>query len=162
MPAIVWMVVIFMFSANDGDKSTMQSDKVSYMVAAAFDRALGLGMTSLTYIVRKTAHFTEYLILGCLLYLAVRTNLTLKTKMVWKKLNFTYIIPAAMVFIYACSDELHQYFVPGRCSSFKDVMIDTAGGVTGLLIIALVRYIHGRIAYNKANNSVRRADNENM
>ena len=36
-------------------------------------------------------------------------------------------------FLYACTDELHQYFVPGRACRFKDVMIDTAGAFTGIV-----------------------------
>jgi VanZ family protein len=32
-------------------------------------------------------------------------------------------------FIVASLDELHQRFVPGRVSSFHDVMVDTAGAV---------------------------------
>ena len=30
----------------------------------------------------------------------------------------------AIVFCYACTDEFHQLFVPGRAGRFTDVMID--------------------------------------
>ena len=40
-----------------------------------------------------------------------------------------------MVFLYACSDEFHQAFVPGRGPAFRDVLVDTSGGLTALLII---------------------------
>ena len=36
-------------------------------------------------------------------------------------------------FVYACSDEWHQTFVPGRAGQFRDVLLDTAGSLTGLL-----------------------------
>ena len=38
-------------------------------------------------------------------------------------------------FLYACSDEFHQSFVPGRGPAFKDVMIDSTGALVGLTII---------------------------
>ena len=41
------------------------------------------------------------------------------------------------VFLYACSDEFHQYFIPGRSMAFKDVLIDTSGGILGYIIITL-------------------------
>ena len=42
------------------------------------------------------------------------------------------------VFLYACSDEFHQYFIPGRVMAFKDVMIDTTGGIIGFIIASLI------------------------
>ena len=39
------------------------------------------------------------------------------------------------IFIYACTDEIHQYFIPGRNMAFKDVLIDTSGGAFGYIIV---------------------------
>ena len=36
------------------------------------------------------------------------------------------IYSVIFVFLYACSDEFHQSFIPGRGPAFKDVMIDTS------------------------------------
>lgn len=36
--------------------------------------------------------------------------------------------------LYACSDELHQYFVPGRSCRFFDVCVDSAGAFCGALL----------------------------
>ena len=38
----------------------------------------------------------------------------------------------------ACTDEFHQYFVPGRSAEFKDVCIDTAGALAGLMILYFI------------------------
>ena len=43
-----------------------------------------------------------------------------------------------VTFLYACTDEIHQLFVPGRAGKFTDVLIDTTGGIIMLLFIALV------------------------
>ena len=34
-------------------------------------------------------------------------------------------------FLYACSDEFHQFFIAGRSAQFTDVMIDTCGALIG-------------------------------
>ena len=164
IPVILWMAVIFWFSSNNGDISSMQSGKVSYMMASAVDKAFRLDMSEaervgfsegISYLVRKLAHFTEYLVLGVLLYVAIANNFGTPLKL-------RYFLPAAIVFGYAGTDELHQYFVPDRCCSFKDVLIDTAGGLTGIVIIILCRYICRKATYNRAEHTVRGYKDENM
>jgi VanZ family protein len=41
----------------------------------------------------------------------------------------------AITFLYACSDEFHQLFVPGRAGRFTDVLIDCT--VAGLITIII-------------------------
>ena len=50
----------------------------------------------------------------------------------------SFLIPIGVNFLYACTDEFHQLFVPGRAGRFTDVAIDTTGGIIMLLFIALV------------------------
>ena len=35
--------------------------------------------------------------------------------------------------LYAVTDEVHQYFVPGRSCELRDVLVDTSGALTGIL-----------------------------
>lgn len=44
------------------------------------------------------------------------------------------------VMLYAISDEFHQSFIPGRGASFKDVCIDTLGGISGILVVKTTAY----------------------
>ena len=37
--------------------------------------------------------------------------------------------------IYAITDEVHQYFVPGRSCEFKDVCIDGSGVLFGIVLV---------------------------
>lgn len=177
IPVLLWMGVIFMFSADNGSVSSMHSGRVSYMVASAVDTVLRLNMSDieksgfsqgLSFIVRKTAHFSEYFILGLLLYAVISVNYGRSLDSMDEDRSFLriirlrYFLPVIIVFGYAGTDELHQYFVLDRCCSFRDVLIDTAGGFAAILIISLIRYIRRMAAYNKANTSARRMDNENM
>ena len=50
-------------------------------------------------------------------------------------------------FIYACSDEFHQAFVPGRVGQFSDVLIDMIGVLVGVISVRLVYYMKERKLY---------------
>ncbi|MFT5874014.1 MAG: VanZ family protein [Clostridium sp.] len=120
-----WMVLIFIFSSQAGEVSSKNNKFVIY----AFD-LLGLNLNSLfgtlsDFIVRKAAHFTEYFILYVLSYRAINTNKNRNTK--------AFIWSILIVFLYACSDEFHQAFVPGRGPAFRDVLVDTCGGLIAFL-----------------------------
>ena len=51
--------------------------------------------------------------------------------------NKSIIYTIIFVFIYACSDEIHQLFVSGRSGEILDVLIDTTGGFVGTMIYKL-------------------------
>jgi VanZ family protein len=126
---IVWLIVIFMFS----NQPAVVSDGNSRFVIELCS-SLGINLNSLfgsiaNFIVRKAAHFTEYLILFLLLYEAFREDFSLKKAV---------MLSIIAVFLYACSDEIHQLFVSGREGRFRDVMIDTSGGAAGLLGVVLI------------------------
>ena len=74
---------------------------------------------------------TSYCILAILLFMSVYEN----------DIKKTVIISFLGTFLYACSDEFHQLFIYGRSGEFRDVMIDSTGGIIGLLlIIFIVKY----------------------
>lgn len=136
---IAWMIVIFIFSSQSGDVSDENSKFVMYIF-----NLLGINLDSLlgtlaNFIVRKLAHFTEYFILYMLLYNALKESFDFK-----KALLFSL----AGVFIYACSDEFHQSFVPDRGPSFRDVLIDTSGGFFALIIVYIKNWNNLKSARN--------------
>jgi VanZ family protein len=123
---IGWMVLIFIFSSQVGEVSKENNKIVIYVF-----NLLGVDLNSIfgvlgDFIVRKAAHFTEYFILYILLYraISIKKNTDIKA----------FIWAIVIVFLYACSDEFHQAFVPGRGPAFRDVLVDTCGGLTAFLI----------------------------
>lgn len=129
---IGWMLIIFFMSHQPGEISSSQSDLVLKLF-----KAIGIELNNYfgqlaTFIIRKTAHFSEYMILFILAY-----NVARNYKM--DKVIKVYLI--TFVFLYACSDEIHQYFVPGRNMAFKDVLIDTFGGIVGYIIVTIFEKI---------------------
>ena len=114
----------------------------------------------ISFPIRKAAHMSEYAMLGILVFAAAtptgrgqgqndcrnheekkkhgqkRTSSEGRTKIMLSCKG--YIIAISTVFIYACTDEFHQLFVPGRSGQFTDVLIDTAGGLIGLVCILIL------------------------
>lgn len=52
-----------------------------------------------------------------------------------------FLITVAICFLYAISDEIHQYFVPGRACRVFDVLIDTSGSA----FFCLVYFVFSKI-----------------
>ncbi|MBU3179399.1 VanZ family protein [Clostridium estertheticum] len=136
-----WMMVIFIFSSQVGEVSNENNKFVIYVF-----NLLGLNLNSVfgtlsDFIVRKASHFTEYFILYMLIYRAMN-----KSKKIDMKIFTASIL---IVFLYACSDEFHQSFVPGRGPAFRDVMVDTCGGLAAFLFIYIRVALKKRPASNK-------------
>lgn len=78
------------------------------------------------FVLRKIAHITEYCILVILFLRAFKISLNYVED--YKKIHFWSIF---LSFLYAISDEIHQYFVPGRNFALTDIFIDTTGIILG-------------------------------
>jgi VanZ family protein len=90
------------------------------------------------FIIRKCAHFMEYMILGLLTFNVLRFYYNIKQ---------VSIITIICIFLYAASDEIHQLFVPGREGAIRDVFIDTSGGI--VLVGIRLMIIYKRFRYKK-------------
>lgn len=133
-------VMIFSLSAQDGEASTNLSTKFSEGSAELFnhlsrqhwtDKIVSEIAMFFEYPLRKIAHFTEYACMGILVYL-LWSQWVSRSRLLW-------LICVAWVFLSAGMDEFHQLFVPGRCGSFRDVCLDTAGGIAGVMVLLLVQ-----------------------
>ena len=61
-----------------------------------------------------------------------------------KKNKYRIWISFLIGFIYACNDEIYQSFIPGRAAMIGDIIIDTLGTLSGVLIISILLYIKYR------------------
>ena len=78
------------------------------------------------HIVRKLAHFSEYMLEGFLLMLCLRVY----TRHFFKHVSW----PILGGLLTALTDETIQLFVPGRSGQITDVWIDFSGVLTGLVV----------------------------
>ena len=130
LPLLIWLGVIFL-----GSTSLMSAEQTSRLIVPIL-LWLKPGMSPKTIwiilvIMRKCAHVTEYAILALLLWRALRSGPTLRTKL---PTLFSAVLLACAVF--AASDEFHQSFVKSRTPSVGDVLLDVVGALFGLLICA--------------------------
>lgn len=135
--AVLWMIVIFSFSAKVSEDSEEMSRSVGMLIGKTVikeykewpEKRQAAYAAKIDYPVRKAAHALEYVILGILL-----TGAILYIGNPWKRqLPACFFIGAA----YAASDEFHQLFVPGRSGQIRDVMIDSAGVAAGIILACL-------------------------
>lgn len=132
---IFQMCFIFIMSSFGHNSSDAQSNLFVDFIAQNFPHVRHglennlISLSTLIFLVRKTAHFTEYAILGALFYLNLMQHS--KPNQPYKKI----LLPIIFSFPYACTDEIHQIFVPGRSAQFRDVLIDTLGASFGCLLI---------------------------
>lgn len=73
-------------------------------------------------LLRKIAHFAEFACLGFLLLHGMRTF----------RMPKPFLSALLLAFLAACIDETLQLFSPGRAASIWDVLLDTAGSLTGI------------------------------
>ena len=89
------------------------------------------------FIVRKAAHFTEYLILGVLLCMEFSTYL----RGIWER----FLNPLFSGLFVCFIDETIQLFVEGRSGEIRDMWIDFAGVALGtLIVLAIINNKKGR------------------
>ena len=76
----------------------------------------------------KFAHIALYLVLGALMYSAMRCS--------WARMPSRHILIFALgaVIIYGISDEIHQGFVGMREPGILDLLADSIGGSIGILL----------------------------
>ena len=122
-PSILIAAIIFVLSASSSDDSNRQSGFIVNAIAFLFPNLKDADF--LVTFVRKSAHFTEYALLG---YFTARAF-----KLSQKSPLFSILVCA----IYAATDEFHQSFVSGRSAEVKDVALDTIGASFGVGIYLL-------------------------
>ena len=130
---VLWMGFIFSMSSENAEKSSNTSGQTIRVVLSAVpgfeeqpEEVKVNIIEKLQFIVRKSAHFIGYMILGIL-----ASGLILQYENINKKYPLAFLICV----IYAISDEIHQLFVPGRAGQVRDVLIDSAGSFLGIILV---------------------------
>jgi len=119
---IILMLIIFWFSAN----SSCSSNAMSKPIADFF----GLPHA----VVRKTAHFILFALLGASWYYYLRTLGRFTP-------GFTSLGSFSLTLLYSLLDEFHQTFVEGRTGLMSDVFIDASAAIAGIAVIATIYYL---------------------
>ncbi len=139
---LLWTGFIFSMSLKVGEESGQLSggmlniilDIISPLWENIFGPITADGIEIFHYLIRKAAHFTEFLILAVFAYLLVLN---------FEKLKFKWLAALGYCTLIASLDETLQLFVEGRAGAVSDVCIDFCGAFTGIMLVALFLKIRG-------------------
>lgn len=132
---------IFHNSAQTAEESGAISGSVAQILKSIVDPRDRIPYGTFEHGVRKLAHFTEFGMLGfCCMGL---TDGVFRRGSRWRVL-----LPVLAVPVIAAADEASQFFSEGRGPGVLDVCIDSAGGFSGICLMAvlliLLRMAKGR------------------
>ena len=134
--------IVFILSNSLKPASVSGANSQSIVgVINSFFKSLNLNIVLTNHIIRKTAHFAEFFLLGIITTSAFRVF----TKTPYKNIFTILFIGLAT----AVSDETVQIFVDGRSCQFTDWALDTAGIVTGAIIFLILNLIIRKIIEHK-------------
>lgn len=145
IPVIIWMIVIFSFSAQDASESSSLSNDVADTIYEPVVEAIpnaDISRESFNITLRNLAHGVLYFMLGILLL-----NATINYRIGLFKSSSISLLASI---IYALTDEIHQLFVPGRAFELKDIFIDSIGALLGIIVyITLITFIKPKLTIHK-------------
>jgi VanZ family protein len=140
LPLILWMALIFSASTKLGAPAN-----TSYffrpLMHWLFPNMPQDQYDQIHYIVRKTAHFVEYAVLGLLVWRVVQFDPAFGSFSLRRKCWLALLC----CMLYASTDEFHQSFVPSREPAVHDVLLDTSGAGFGLLAALGVRKLRAAV-----------------
>ena len=131
------MAVIWGHSMIPASGSSEESRIVGEIVKPVLEVVVGKGNVT-DHLVRKLAHFTEYMVLGCLMgaNVAVRVRMyrgaaaaNVPAMGSWFFWSYGLLLCLAVAVI----DESIQIFSPGRGPQVTDVLLDTSGSLAGMV-----------------------------
>jgi VanZ family protein len=137
----LWIGFIFSNSFQNGTQSGQSSTSVLTRLNAWL-ASWNIPIRLSSFLVRKTAHFLEFTVLGLLL--------TKEATLLFSHLRLQAII-ILNGFLVACCDEWIQSFQVGRSAQWSDVLIDTAGVLFGFAVLQLAIFFMRKHAKKKEN-----------
>lgn len=131
---ILWMIMVFGFSNQDGDDSSNLSREVTKIIVDEEEE-----IDIVEPYVRKVAHLSEYT-LGGMLFISLFLTYNLSDI---KRMFYSLLIGTE----YAVVDEIHQLFVAGRAGKITDIFIDDLGILLGICIVMLLYKIAKKVLF---------------
>lgn len=150
---LVWGAIIFYLSHEPATSSRELSTGMTDTMVTFIERAVPASEIDtgvFHHLLRKSAHFFAYSILGIFVFLALRLSGARGYRLVF--------IALFLCIVFAISDEVHQLFVPGRSGEIRDVLIDGTGSFVGIGAALIVEKVLSR----KRNRCIKKPSFGNM
>ncbi len=134
-----WMLVISLMSTEPFSASNTHR-YLDPILRYFFPHITAAQFTFWHYVIRKSAHFAEFFVLGTLAYWASRRGRAPRWRLAWMAQAL------GLAAVYSLMDEAHQVFVPNRTPSLYDSGIDSLGAAASQTVIYLRHVILARLA----------------
>ncbi len=144
IPALLWLLVIAWESTN-----TFSSENTGHWLYSILTFFVGPVNPTLFHLIhaalRKLGHFIGYGLLAYFFFIGWRGRYMSKLHLSRDELRAMYgrlwrarwaALAIAMTFVVAAADEGHQSLLPSRTGVFRDVILDTCGGVIAMLLVS--------------------------
>jgi VanZ family protein len=126
-PALLWAMLIFSMS-TDTFSAAHTSRVLEPLLRWLYPALTFEQFETIHFLVRKTAHFTEYFVFAALLFRGIRGD-----RQGWRwRWGLLALCTAA---IYSCMDEIHQAFVASRTASPYDSLLDSVGAAVAIVVL---------------------------
>lgn len=145
---IIWMSFIFCMSNQPANISKELSQNIENLLNCTpiIGNILSdiLNSSNSQFIVRKSAHIILFCLLSILCFMVIYE--------IKKNIKISTLISFSITLIYACIDEIHQLFIPGRGTQIRDILIDSIGAIIGLIVINLILMLKNKIKKSYSKN----------
>ncbi|MBP7175201.1 MAG: VanZ family protein [Thermoclostridium sp.] len=133
---LILVILILGSSFFNSSSSNVPSIKLASIITKVLHRLGedGNSVSTINLILRKLAHFMEYLVLTILLSIGFLSTV--------KKQGWAFLTSAITAGFVSLIDEAFIQSVSGRNSSFFDIFVDFLGIGAGLLVYALMSWLN--------------------
>lgn len=150
LPVFLWLGVITVESTEMmGGGNT--SRWLLQICHALWGQTDGPSFETCHFLLRKLGHLCGYGLLSTFFFRAWVQTLQGFWKTALRRIYLESArLAVACTFVIACLDELHQRYLPGRTSSFRDVLIDTSGATLFTVAFLLLLVYRENTRYQSA------------
>lgn len=129
-PLVAWACFV-LFASSSNFSASNTSRIIRPLLIWLFPDISEGSLNYVHFLVRKTAHFSEYALLALLAARAFRTSHEERLRRLW------WLAAFALVACVALTDEYHQSFLPSRTGTIYDSLLDMTGGAVALACAGL-------------------------
>lgn len=148
IPIIILLIIVFISSGQTVEQQSLVPTLEKWLPTKPFESILshlqipywGILVSIeergyypfLEFLIRKGTHFLYFGVIGLAIYAAL------------PKFTYRTMTAISLTMLLAIADEFHQSFTSGRTASVQDVILDTVGAITALLLLTGIRIIKQR------------------
>ncbi|MBP1686183.1 MAG: putative rane protein [Deltaproteobacteria bacterium] len=136
---LLWMAVISLFSTEPFSAENT-GRYIDPLLRYFFPHITAAQFVFWHSVIRKSAHFIEFFILGILTYWALRRGRAPRWRMAWM------LQALGLAVVYSLADELHQALSPSRTPSLADSGVDSFGAAVSQAVIYLRHLLLSRVS----------------